>query len=100
MSETALKDLNLLPKSERTTETSSKDILTKPYVEQIGENVKQRKNIVTLVEPPVNGNEVEHSGPEVVVAEVEYIDSDKLNDLEDVDMSLKVHLFLSLSHDD
>ncbi|XP_076927930.1 uncharacterized protein LOC143591670 [Bidens hawaiensis] len=92
MSETALKDLNLLPKSERTTETSSKDILTKPYVEQTGENVKQRKNIVTLVEPPVNGNEVEHSGPEAVVAEVEYIDSDKLNDLEDVDMSLKVLL--------
>ncbi|XP_076950492.1 uncharacterized protein LOC143623478 [Bidens hawaiensis] len=90
MSETALKDLNLLPKSEKTTETLSKDILTKPYVEQTGENVKQRKNIVTLVEPPVNGNEVEHSGPKVVVVEVEYIDSDKLNDLEDVDMSLKV----------
>ncbi|KAF5765977.1 putative armadillo-like helical, CLASP domain, TOG domain-containing protein [Helianthus annuus] len=95
MSETALRDLNLLPKSERTTETSSKDILTKPYIEQTGENVrgKQRKNIVSVVEPPpMNGKEVDHSGPEAVVTEVEYIDSDKLNDLEDVDMSLKMLL--------
>ncbi|KAL8199457.1 hypothetical protein R6Q57_013025 [Mikania cordata] len=94
MSETALKDLNLLPKSERKTETPSKDILAKPYVEHTGENVrvKLQKNIVSLVEPPVNGNEVAHSGEEVVVAEFEYIDSDKLNDLEDIDKSLKVLL--------
>ncbi|KAI3761937.1 hypothetical protein L1987_52360 [Smallanthus sonchifolius] len=94
MSETALRDLNLLPKSERTTETSSKNILTKPYVEHTGENIrgKQRENIVSLVEPPVNGIEVEHSVSEVVVAEVEYIDSDKLNDVKDVDKSLKVLL--------
>ncbi|XP_076894709.1 uncharacterized protein LOC143547082 isoform X2 [Bidens hawaiensis] len=41
------------------------------------------KNIV------VNGAEVGNSGTDVVVAEVEYIESDKLNDLEDVDKSLK-----------
>ncbi|KAI7739700.1 hypothetical protein M8C21_019648 [Ambrosia artemisiifolia] len=94
MSETALRDLNLLPKSERTNETSSKDILAKPYVEPTDENVggKQRKNVVSLTEPPVNGNEVGHSGAEVVVVEVEYIESDKLTDLEDVDESLKVLL--------
>ncbi|KAI7739697.1 hypothetical protein M8C21_019645 [Ambrosia artemisiifolia] len=94
MSETALRDLNLLPKSERTNETSSKDILAKPYVEPTDENVggKQRKNVVSLTEPPVNGNEVGHSGAEAVVVEVEYIESDKLTDLEDVDESLKVLL--------
>lgn len=95
MSETALRDLNLLPKSERTSETSSKDVLAKPYVEPTDENVggKQRKSVVSLDEPSVNGNEVGHPGAEVVVAEVEYIESDKLNDLEDVDKSLKVHYF-------
>ncbi|KAM0033651.1 putative armadillo-like helical, CLASP domain, TOG domain-containing protein [Helianthus debilis subsp. tardiflorus] len=94
MSETALRDLNLPPKSERTNETSSKDILAKPYVEPSDENVgeKQRKNTVSLVEPPVTGSEVGHSGTDVVVAEVEYIESDKLNDLDDIDECLKVLL--------
>nr|XP_043616807.1 uncharacterized protein LOC122588702 [Erigeron canadensis] len=92
MSETALRDLNLLPKPERTKETSSKDVLAKTYVEPTNENVeeKQRKNIGCFVEPPLNGNEVANSGAEVVVVEMEYIESEKLNDLEDVDKSLKV----------
>ncbi|KAL7603200.1 hypothetical protein Lser_V15G20641 [Lactuca serriola] len=85
MSETALRDLNLLPKSERTNESSSKDILTKPYVEP-------RKNIVPLVEPPVKGTEDAHASADVAVAEVEYIESEKLEDLEDVENSLKVLL--------
>lgn len=94
MSETALRDLNLLPKSERTNESSSKDILAKPYVEHTDENVggKQRKSIISLDEPPVNGTEDEHSAAEVVAAEVEYIESEKLDDLEDVDKSLKMLL--------
>lgn len=94
MSETTLRDLNLLPKPERTNEISSKDTLAKPYVEHTDENVgvKLRKSVVSLVEPPMNGNEVAHSGAEVVVAEVEYIESEKLDDLEDVDKSLKVLL--------
>lgn len=83
MSETALRDLNLLPKSERTNESSSKDIKTKPYVEP-------RKNTVPLVEPPIKGTEDAHAGADVAVAEVEYIDSDKLDDLEDFEKSLKV----------
>lgn len=96
MSETALRDLNLLPKTERKNETASKDIINKPHVEHTDENVglKQRKSVVSLVEPPMNGNEVAQSGAEVVVAEVEYIESDKLSDLEDVNKSLKVDLLL------
>ncbi|XP_071713046.1 uncharacterized protein [Rutidosis leptorrhynchoides] len=92
MSENALRDLNLLPISEKKIETASKGILTKHYVEHTDEIVggKQRKNVVSLVETPINGNEVPHVGPEVVVSEVEYIESDKLDDLEDVDKSLKV----------
>lgn len=83
MSETALRDLNLLPKTERTNESSSKDIKTKPYVEP-------RKTIVSLAEPPIKGTEDEHAGADVAVAEVEYIESEKLDDLEDVENSLKV----------
>lgn len=96
ISETALRDLNLLPKSERSNETSSKDILAKPYVEHTDENVggKQRKSITSLAEPPINGTDVAHSASEVVVTEVEYIDSEKLDDLGDVDKSLKVDLLL------
>ncbi|XP_076957976.1 uncharacterized protein LOC143633584 isoform X2 [Bidens hawaiensis] len=52
------------------------------YSERI-QGGKQMKNI------DVNGAEVGHSGTDVVVAEVEYIESDKLNALEDVDKSLK-----------
>ncbi|KAL4581634.1 hypothetical protein LXL04_006160 [Taraxacum kok-saghyz] len=86
MSETALRDLNLLPKSERTNESSSKDILTtKPYVEPI-------KNIGSLAEPPKKGTEDEHACADVAVAEVEYIESEKLDDLEDFENSLKVLL--------
>ncbi|GJX94168.1 putative armadillo-like helical, CLASP domain, TOG domain-containing protein, partial [Tanacetum coccineum] len=85
MSETALRDLNLLPKSERTNETSSKDILAKPYVENV--KGKQRISIVTLDEPT---SEVADCGAEVVAAEVEYIESEKLDNLENLDESLKV----------
>ncbi|XP_071731103.1 uncharacterized protein [Rutidosis leptorrhynchoides] len=92
MSETALRDLNLLPMSERKNETASKEFITKSYVEPTDENIggKQRNTAVSLVEPPVNGKEVAHCGAEVVIAEVEYIESDKLDDLKDVDKSLKV----------
>lgn len=89
MSETALRDLNLLPKSERTNETSSKDILAKPYVENV--KGKQRISIVTMDEPT---SEVADCGAEVVAPEVEYIESEKLDDLENVDESLKVVLSL------
>ncbi|KAI3748079.1 hypothetical protein L6452_10935 [Arctium lappa] len=83
MSENAIRDLNLLPKSE----SSSKDIIAKPYVEHSIENVedKQRTSMGSLVQvhSHVNGNEVG-------VAEVEYIESEKLDDLEDVDKNLKM----------
>ncbi|KVI09180.1 Armadillo-like helical [Cynara cardunculus var. scolymus] len=90
MSENAIRDLNFLPKSE----SSSKDIFAKPYVEHSVETVenKQRTNMGSLVQSPVNGNELG-------VAEVEYIESEKLDDLEDVDKNLKM-LVLGLESKD
>lgn len=75
MSENAISDLNLLLKSE----------FAKPYVEHSVEKVedKQRTSMGSLVQSPVNGNEVG-------LAEVEYIESEKLDDLEDVDKNLKM----------
>ncbi|KVH92765.1 Armadillo-like helical [Cynara cardunculus var. scolymus] len=86
MSETALGDLDLVPKSERTNESSSKDDLAKPYVEHTDVKVggNQRKTIISLDEPTMNGNEVELVGADMVAAEVEYIESEKLDDLEDM----------------
>ncbi|KAJ9562563.1 hypothetical protein OSB04_007723 [Centaurea solstitialis] len=94
MSETALRDLNLLPKSETTNDSSTKDVLAKPFVEQTNEKVggKQRKSIISLDEPTANGTEIESSSAEGVAAEVEYIESEKLDDLEDVDKSLRILL--------
>ncbi|KAJ9540550.1 hypothetical protein OSB04_027056, partial [Centaurea solstitialis] len=79
MSENAIRDLNLLPISES---SSEKDIFAKPYV--VGD--KQRTSMGSLLQSHVNGNEVG------VVFEVEYIEFEKLDDLQDVDKNLKMLL--------
>ena len=85
MSENALRDLNFIPGSERRNENSSKAIIAKPVVSNTNGNLEegQKKN-------SVNGGEVVNSGAEVGSSEVEYIESENLNDVEDVDASLKV----------
>ncbi|KAB2610251.1 hypothetical protein D8674_018283 [Pyrus ussuriensis x Pyrus communis] len=75
MSENALRDLNTIPGSERKNESSSKG-----------------KTTASLGSLSINGEEVANSVPEVGIAEVEYIESENLNDLEDVDTSLKTLL--------
>lgn len=97
MSEKALRDLNTFPGTERKNEDSSKVCLTKPPVDNAVENVEEwqkKKSCSSLVSPAVNGNQAvtAGSGAEVGNAEVEYIESENLNDVEDIDNCLKTLL--------
>ncbi|KAH0969354.1 hypothetical protein GBA52_028809 [Prunus armeniaca] len=91
MSETALRDLNAIPGSEKKNESSSKGSITKPLAGNANENQEecQKKATAALGALSINGAEVANTGVEVGIAEVEYIESENLNDLEDVDTSLK-----------
>lgn len=97
MSEKALRDLNTIPGTEKKNEDSSKACLTKPSVDNADENIEERhqkKNCSSLVTPVVNGNQAvtANSGVEIGNAEVEYIESENLSDLEDIDTCLKTLL--------
>ncbi|KAF8399270.1 hypothetical protein HHK36_015135 [Tetracentron sinense] len=94
MSGKALRDLNTLPGFERKNESSSKGTLTKACIENTNENLDKcpRKTPAFLPSTPINEDEIANTGLEVGTAEVEYIESENLNDLEDVDMSLKTLL--------
>ncbi|XP_042987148.1 uncharacterized protein LOC122315346 [Carya illinoinensis] len=77
---------------------------TKQFVGNAVENVEecQKKNSASFVSPQTNGNEIANTTAETGSSEVEYIESENLNDLEDVDASLKAlfqsdHLKLQLS---
>lgn len=85
MSEKALKDLNNIPGSERRNENSSKGNIAKHVVSNTNGNMEegQKKNTV-------NGCGTVNSGAEIANSEVEYIESENLSDVEDVDTSLKV----------
>lgn len=85
MSETALRDLNSLPSSERKNESSSKGSLGAPCVGSANENLN-----VILAPANVNGNDSMATGAETGISEFEYIDSGYLIDVEDVDRSLEV----------
>lgn len=86
MSENALRDLNNIPGSERKNESSSKGSITKPLVGNANEECKKK----SLVSPAVNGGEISNPVVETINSEIEYVESENLNDLEDVDSSLKV----------
>lgn len=92
MSKNVVRD-HLLSKSEvKMNESSSKDIFVKPCVKHTNENGedKQTKSTDSLVQVPMNENEDVNCTVEVGAPEVEYIESEKLDDLEDVDKSRKV----------
>ncbi|XVF60339.1 hypothetical protein PTKIN_Ptkin08bG0037100 [Pterospermum kingtungense] len=88
MSEIALRDLNSLPTSERTNESSSKGNFTKPCNGNTNENAEeqQKKSPATI---HINGGDIVNPEVEVANSDVEYIESENLNDLEDVDTSLE-----------
>lgn len=93
MSEKALRDLNIQPISDKNSEFSSKGVLEKSPVEAENENVKEMnhakpaslvssvpsKDAKTLDPGAANGN-----------VEIEYIESENLHQLEDVDAILSV----------
>nr|GFB43681.1 RNA-directed DNA polymerase, eukaryota, reverse transcriptase zinc-binding domain protein [Tanacetum cinerariifolium] len=85
MSENGIRD-HTLHKSEMMIASSSNGVFDKLCVKHSNENAegKERKIVNLSVQEPVN------CSVEAQVAEVEYIESDKLDDLEDVDKSLKV----------
>lgn len=98
MSENALRDLNTIPATERKSESSSKTCVTKPSVDNADEDIEEQQkknNGSALISPPVNGNQAVtvNSGIETGIAEVEYIESENLSDLEDIDTCLKVLLY-------
>ena len=103
MSEKALRDLNTIPGTEKKIESSSKACFTKASVDNAAENVEELQkntNCSSFVSPPVNGNQTVNSGTEIGNMEVEYIESENLNDLEDIDTCLKVlfPLFLGIQN--
>lgn len=87
MSENALRDLSILPRSEMICENSSKGNFAKPYCDNADK--WQRKNSASLVSATSNGGTA-NPGSEIGVLEVEYIESENLSDVADVDISLKV----------
>lgn len=92
MSEKALRDLNMSSESERKNESSCNGNFAKPCVEHITENLEERqtKTPTALVETTTNGDKIVTSEVEVGNSEVEYIESENLSDVEDVDTSIKV----------
>ncbi|XP_041005754.1 uncharacterized protein LOC121250643 [Juglans microcarpa x Juglans regia] len=94
MSEKALRDLNTIPGSEKKNESSSKGSFIKPFVGNMDENVEEclKKNSASLVSTQMNGNETANPEVDTGNSEVEYIESENLNDLEDVDTSLETLL--------
>lgn len=89
MSGNALRDLNTLPTSERKNDSSSKGNFTKTCNGNTIENVEelQKKNLSPVC---LNGGETVNAGVEVANLEVEYIESENLSDLEDVNTCLEV----------
>ncbi|XP_028785040.1 uncharacterized protein LOC114740950 [Neltuma alba] len=95
MSEKALSDNNTTPESERKKDSSGKACSNVDSVDNADQNIKdlQKKKICASIVPPsVNGNLSGDSQIEIGNAEVEYIDSENLRDLEDIDSCLKTLL--------
>lgn len=91
MSGKALRVLNSLPGPEKRNESPSKGNFMKAYVENSNENFEkwQTENPASVTPTIING-EVGTAGAEVGNSEVEYIESENLNDIEDVGTSLSV----------
>lgn len=92
MSGQALKDLNTMPASERKNDNSNKGNFTKPHSENGNLEEKHRKATASVVETVTSGDESVKTEVEVGNIEVEYIESENLDDVEDVDMTLKALL--------
>lgn len=94
MSGKALRDLNILPGTERKSESSSKGSFAKSFSPNIDENHDKwlKKSPVSVAPNGITDSEVPNGGAEVGTLEVEYIESENLNDLDDADSCLNTLL--------
>lgn len=94
MSGKALRDLNVLPSSglDKNSDISGKGSLAKSYIENINDNGHelQKKNCPLFSATLNKVDIVKSNGLETVNTEVEYIDSENLADIADVDASFNV----------
>ncbi|XP_011085815.1 uncharacterized protein LOC105167705 [Sesamum indicum] len=94
MSDLALRDVSKIPESERTNGSSNNGNLIKPRFESIGAKADEgrKKGMTSLVETPLTTNGTESSGAMLANSEVEYIESENLKDVEDLETCLKTLL--------
>lgn len=96
MPDVALEDVNKVAESERMNGNSSNGNLIKPMTETKDETIgeKLNKKMAPLVDLPIDGEGAENSGGEPVNVEIEYIESENLKDVEDVENCLQVVMLL------
>lgn len=94
MSEIAVRDNNV-PDSQRINGGFSNGKAVKAQVEGVNENTEemQRKGMAAVVGTSAKIDETENSEAVITSIEVEYIESEDLKDVEDVDDCLKVMVF-------
>lgn len=83
-------DIRNIPESERMNGS-----FMKPQIEHKDENLdeRQKRSMTSLVGIPTKIDETANLGVEVGSSQVEYIESENLNDVDDVEICLKVVLF-------
>ncbi|KAK4782188.1 hypothetical protein SAY86_016290 [Trapa natans] len=91
MSEKALREHNVLSESERKNESTNKGSLMNNCTENGTENLQgcQKKSHASLVPSIADGDHPTNGGGEVGTLEIEYIESEDLTDVKDVDAALK-----------
>lgn len=88
MSANAFSDLIMLPESHKKIENSLNGAFHKPQIEHNDGNLKEKTKLVCpLVETSLNEN-----GAEAASAEVEYIESENLDDVEEPNTSLEARV--------
>ncbi|KAL2528882.1 ARM repeat superfamily protein [Forsythia ovata] len=94
MSEISPRNLSTIPESERMNGSSKNGNYIKPQIEHKDENLdeRQKKRTTSLVGIPTKLDGTENSGVEVGSSEVEYIESENLNDVDDMEICLKTLL--------
>ncbi|KAK4766093.1 hypothetical protein SAY87_007735 [Trapa incisa] len=94
MSEQALKYHNMLLGSERKIESPENGTLVEKSIDNATPKLEecQRKSSAVVVPNPAIGNELTNGVGEVGTSEIEYIESEKLSDVEDADAALKAVL--------
>lgn len=92
MTDIALRDVNKIPDSEKMNGCSSNGNFTKPQAVDQNAEEKAKKGITLLVSGPTKPDETENSGEVLANPEVEYIESEDLKDVENMEDCLRVEI--------